>query len=171
VATRTDSLELGPLQLSSGEGRSLELTVPVDSLQFGGERYEVDHGRTDVRLDVSRTTGSGYSLRLRFGIVLRGPCTRCLEDAGARVDVESREVDQPGGGDEMRSPYLEDDELDLRAWVRDALALALPTQIVCGDSCAGLCSVCGANLNDEPDHAHERAPDPRWAKLSELKLD
>jgi uncharacterized protein len=31
---------------------------------------------------------------------------------------------------------------------------------------------CGANLNEAgPDHAHEAAPDPRWAKLGELKLD
>ncbi len=55
--------------------------------------------------------------------------------------------------------------------MRDALALALPAQIVCRPDCLGLCSVCGANLNDDPEHAHERAPDPRWAKLSELKLD
>jgi uncharacterized protein len=32
--------------------------------------------------------------------------------------------------------------------------------------------VCGSDLNAAgPDHAHEREPDPRWAKLSELKLD
>jgi uncharacterized protein len=31
--------------------------------------------------------------------------------------------------------------------------------------------VCGANLNEDPDHAHEAEPDPRWAALRELKLD
>jgi uncharacterized protein len=30
--------------------------------------------------------------------------------------------------------------------------------------------LCGADLNGDPGHAHEREPDPRWAKLSELKL-
>jgi uncharacterized protein len=63
------------------------------------------------------------------------------------------------------------DELDLRGWVRDALRLALPEQITCTPECLGLCPQCGIDLNDDPSHAHEREPDPRWAKLSELKFD
>jgi uncharacterized protein len=64
------------------------------------------------------------------------------------------------------------DELDLRAWAHDALALAFPAQIVCRDDCLGLCPVCGENLNEAgPDHAHEQAPDPRWAKLRELRFE
>lgn len=97
---------------------------------------------------------------------------RCLEPALPRIAVEAREVEQPGGGDELSSPYVADEELDVRGWARDALALALPAQLLCRDDCAGLCPECGENLNDAgPGHAHERAPDPRWAKLSELKLD
>jgi uncharacterized protein len=49
--------------------------------------------------------------------------------------------------------------------------LALPQQLLCRDDCAGLCPDCGENLNDAPDHAHERAPDPRWAALDQLKFD
>jgi uncharacterized protein len=50
--------------------------------------------------------------------------------------------------------------------------LALPTQVLCRGDCAGLCAVCAADLNDAgPEHTHERPPDPRWAKLSELKLE
>jgi uncharacterized protein len=60
----------------------------------------------------------------------------------------------------------------VHSWARDALVLELPTQIVCSEDCKGLCAICGENLNHAaPDHAHEAAPDPRWAKLSELKLD
>ena len=60
----------------------------------------------------------------------------------------------------------------LRAWARDGLALAVPDQITCRPDCAGLCPECGADLNEAgPEHHHERAPDPRWAKLRELKLD
>jgi uncharacterized protein len=62
--------------------------------------------------------------------------------------------------------------LDLHAWARDALALSLPTTLLCQGECAGLCPVCGENLNRaSPGHAHERAPDPRWAKLSELRFE
>jgi DUF177 domain-containing protein len=72
----------------------------------------------------------------------------------------------------MSSPYVNaEGELDVAAWARDALALTLPAQITCKPECAGLCAECGANLNEDPDHAHEAAPDPRWSKLSELRFD
>jgi hypothetical protein len=41
-----------------------------------------------------------------------------------------------------------DDELDLARWAHDALALALPIQLLCRPDCKGLCPVCGASLND-----------------------
>jgi uncharacterized protein len=173
VAARTDIFDLGRLGLTSGEGRRLDIQVAIDPLQFGGQRYEAAPATVDAKLDVSRTTGSGWFLRLRFEARLDGPCMRCLEGADRAVAVDSREVDQPGAGDdELKSPYLDGDELDVHAWARDALVLELPTQIVCTDDCRGLCAVCGENLNTAgPEHAHEAAPDPRWAKLSELRLD
>ena len=37
---------------------------------------------------------------------------------------------------------------------------------------SGLCPVCAADLNEAgPEHRHEAAPDPRWAKLRELPLE
>src|SRR5215216_4997717 len=170
MAQLTDTFDVGRLGLSSGEGRSLDLDVPVDAFDFGGQRYEVEGGAVVARLDVSHTV-SGYAFRLRFGGELDGPCVRCLEPAGYAVTVDAREIGQPGGGEELSSPYFDEGHLDMRAWARDALALALPVQIVCREDCAGLCAVCGENLNRSPDHAHKREPDPHWAALRELKLD
>jgi uncharacterized protein len=171
MGQRTDVFDLGRLGLSSGEGRRLELAVPVEPLAFAGQRYELRGGGVAVVLDASHTT-TGWALRLRYEAALRGPCMRCLEPAAHGVPVDAREVDQPGGGDDLRSPYLDGGELDLRGWARDALVLALPVQILCRADCRGLCAVCGENLNEAaPDHRHERAPDPRWARLRELKLE
>ena len=172
MAARTETFDLGSLKLTSGEGAHADLAVPLDELKFGEQAYRVPAGEAEARLDVSRTTGNGYSMRLRFDVALEGPCMRCLGDAGAEVVVDAREVDQPGAGDEdLRSPYFDEGHVDLRAWARDALALALPTQIICAEDCRGLCPDCGQNLNEDPGHEHEREPDPRWAKLSELELD
>jgi DUF177 domain-containing protein len=171
MARRTEIFDVGRLMLSSGEGRRLELDVPVEGFDFGGQRYGVPGGEVHAILDVAHTT-NGYSLRLRFTAELEGPCMRCLEPADHELQIDAREVDQPGGGEELSSPYLEDDQLDVEAWARDALALALPTQIVCRADCLGLCAVCGENLNTAgPEHHHEPEPDPRWAALRELKLD
>jgi uncharacterized protein len=171
MAARTDSLDLATLGLASGEGRRLTLGVAPGSFDFGGTSYDVQPAQIDATLDVSRMTHGGYALRLRFAASLAGPCMRCLDPAEPNVAVDAREVDQPGGGEELRSPYVEGEELDLAAWARDAYALALPAQVVCREDCAGLCPKCGVNLNEDPDHAHEAEPDPRWAKLRELRFE
>jgi uncharacterized protein len=169
---RTDIFDLGGLRLTSGEGRRLDLHVAIDPFELAGERYVVEPSVVPAVLDVSRTTGSGYALRLSFEATLAGPCMRCLADAASTFEVSAREVSQPGEGEELESPYVRDGVVDLRAWARDALALSVPTQVLCRPDCAGLCPVCGADLNEAgPDHAHEPEPDPRWAKLSELHFD
>jgi uncharacterized protein len=172
MSARTHIFDLDTLRLTAGEGRRLSFEVPVEGFSFGGERYEPVPARAEVTLDVSRMTGGGYALRLRLEAALSGPCMRCLEPASPTMSVDAREVDQPGGGDELASPYVDGTVLDLARWAHDALALALPSQIVCRDDCAGLCPVCGERLQDAgPEHRHEQAPDPRWAKLRELKFD
>ncbi|MGI8846186.1 MAG: YceD family protein [Thermoleophilaceae bacterium] len=171
MAPLADIFNLGTLRLSSGEAARVDLDVALEPLQFGGQTYRVEGERARVRVDVSRTVGAGFALRLRFDVALDGPCMRCLDDATVTIAVDAREVDQPGEGDEMMSPYLDDQDLQCRDWARDALVLALPSQILCREDCAGLCPRCGENLNQHPEHQHEPEPDPRWARLSELKLD
>ena len=168
----SESLDLARLRLASGEGRRVELTVTLKPFELGGERYSVDPASVPATLDISKMTGGGYALRLGFDARLSGPCMRCLAEAEPPFEVEAREVSQPSGGDELRSPYVKDGVLDVSSWARDALALTLPAQILCKDDCAGLCAVCGADLNlADPDHSHESSPDPRWSKLSEIRFD
>jgi len=164
--------DLAGLRLSAGEGRRLELEVPIEPLMLGSERYEAEPVQVPLELTISRMSGGGYALRLSFTAALSGPCMRCLKIAAPRIEVDAREVDRPGEGEELDSPYVQDESLDLTAWARDALALALPAKILCREDCAGLCPTCAADLNEAgPEHHHESVPDPRWAKLRELKLE
>jgi uncharacterized protein len=166
-----DLFDLETLQLRPGEGRRLDAGVRVEPLQLAGQKYPVQGGAVAARVDVSRTVG-GFALRLRFDAALEGPCMRCVGPAASVISVDAREVEQPGGGDDLHSPYLDQNVLDLGAWARDALVLAMPAQVVCSDECRGLCPECGVNLNeiDPAEHRHESAGDPRWAKLRDLKL-
>jgi uncharacterized protein len=188
---RTDTFDLGALRLSTGEGRRLDLYVRIEPFSLAGQAYAGQPDAVPVRLDISRTTGDGYALRLRFEATLAGPCMRCLEPAAPSFAVDALEVSQPrearaarahgarlGRGkpqdetDELTSPYVEDGLLDLHAWARDALALSVPANLLCREDCAGLCPLCGANLNEAgPGHQHELEPDPRWAALSKLRLE
>jgi uncharacterized protein len=172
MTTNAPDLDLAALRLTAGEGRRLELEVPIDGLMLGGETYAPSPPVVGVKLEVSRMTGGGYALHLRFSAAITGPCMRCLKPAAPAVDVDVREVDRPGEGEELQSPYVQEEKLDLSAWAHDALVLAGPAKILCREDCAGLCPICAADLNETgPEHAHEQAPDPRWSKLRELKLD
>ncbi|HEY3759952.1 MAG TPA: DUF177 domain-containing protein [Solirubrobacteraceae bacterium] len=172
MSVATQRFDLTSLRLSPGEGRRLELEVPIEPFTLGGEPYACEPPRVQTLLEVSRMVGHGYALRLRFSAALAGPCMRCLVPAAPAIEVDAREVDRPGGGEELSSPYIQEEILYVEAWARDALALSMPAQILCRPDCAGLCPECAANLNEAgPEHHHESAPDPRWAKLRELRLE
>jgi uncharacterized protein len=170
LAQQVRIVDLARLSLSFGEAATLHVPVPMDPLELAGQTYAAVGEPVDARIDVSRTN-TAYALRLRFAVRLEGPCHRCLEDADLEVEVDAREVDQAGAADEeLQSPYVDAEELDVGRWAHDAVALALPAQVLCRADCAGLCPVCGESLNDADPaaHRHERGGDPRWAKLREL---
>lgn len=175
MAPKADILELSRVAPAPGDGRRLDVDVVPGALLYGGQDYEVAGRAATARLDVSRTT-TGYAMRLRFVADVSGPCVRCLEQATVAVEVDSREVaDEGGAGAEadLHSPYVSGDDLDVAAWAHDALALAMPAKVLCRADCAGLCPVCGEPLNEAAAgaHDHEAAPDPRWDRLRELKLE
>jgi uncharacterized protein len=169
----TTIVDLARLSLSHGDGRRLEIPVRLEPLELGGQVYAAAPEAVGTRLDVSRPSG-GYAFRLRFPLRIEGPCMRCLEPAVLEAEVDAREVDQHNTDDEeLRSPYVLDDELDIGRWAHDAAVLATPTRLLCRPDCAGLCPVCGESLNDaDPErHRHDSGGDPRWAKLDELRLE
>jgi uncharacterized protein len=127
-------------------------------------------GTVPAELEITKAA-TGSVFRLAFTARLHGPCYRCLGDAVLELPISAREYQatNPEGSDELRTPYLHDDNLDLAAWARDAVVLALPDKILCRADCAGLCPLCGKNLNDEP-HTHDEEPtDSRWAALESLR--
>jgi uncharacterized protein len=167
----TTVIDLPRLSLSYGEGARMEFPVHLEPLELGGQNYRPTADTVEARLDISRQSG-GYAFRLRFPFRIEGPCMRCLADAEVDAAVDAREVDQQDTEDEeLRSPYVEGDELDVGRWARDAAALAVPAQVLCRTDCAGLCAVCGESLNDADPaaHQHDSGTDPRWAKLDQLK--
>ncbi len=164
------SFNLRQVKLRSGEQYRDEVDLPLEPLEFGGQRYVPVPEQVPAELAISRAS-TGTLFELRFHGRLHGPCQRCLNDAVVEQDVSAREYQatSPDASEELRTPYVEDDRLELASWARDALALALPDQILCRPDCAGLCPVCGRDLNVEPHEHEEEVADPRWAALEELK--
>ena len=164
------TLDLRTLKVRSGEQWRDERQIELEPFKLGGQRYVAVPQVVPAEVTVTRAS-TGTVFELRFDARLHGLCFRCLDDAVLDVPVEAREYQaaNPGGDEELQSQYLADDKLDLSAWARDTIALELPDKILCRPACAGLCAVCGKNLNDEPHDHDEPEPDTRWSALADLK--
>ena len=164
------TLSLRQIRLRSGEEYRDTKDVELGSFELGGQRYLPVPGTVPADLTIPRAS-TGTVFALSFRARLHGPCYRCLEDAVVELPISAREYQatNPEESEELRTPYVVDEQLDLSAWARDALALALPDKILCKPDCAGLCPVCGRDLNVEP-HVHEEERiDPRWEALEQLR--
>jgi uncharacterized protein len=158
------------LRLRPGEEHRDSVPIELEPFELGGMRYLPVPQEVEAELTVAQAT-TGLDLRIAFDARLHGPCMRCLADAVVDLHVQAREyhATDAGEADELRSEYVVDDQLELSAWARDAIAIALPDQILHAPDCAGLCPVCGKDLNVEP-HTHaDEVPDPRWSALEELR--
>jgi len=107
---------------------------------------------------------------------VRRACRRCLvsvETPFAReltmVFVTEPLNEEDDGGVHSFEP--EGQKLELSKAVRDEMILAVNPYVVCDPGCQGLCSQCGANLNEDSCHCVEDEADPRWEPLQDLKSE
>jgi DUF177 domain-containing protein len=164
------TFDLRQAKLRPGEEYRDEQEITLSPYDLGGQRYLPVPENVKAELVINRGT-SGTTFELSFPVRLHGPCYRCLKDAVLDLAIRAREYQatSPRESDELRTPYVVNEKLLLSDWARDAIAGELPDQILCRADCAGLCPMCGEDLNENPhEHADERT-DPRWAALEELK--
>ena len=164
----TTSIDLRRLRVLPGELRRERIDVELEPFRIGGQRYEASPAAVPAELEISQASGATV-FGLRFDARVSGPCMRCLGHAELEVAVDVREFHDPAGHPDegLRSEYVVDEKLEVGAWARDAIAL--PEQILCRPDCAGLCPVCGKDLNDEPHEHADFETDPRWGPLEELR--
>jgi uncharacterized protein len=164
------TFDLRRAKLRAGEEYRDEQEIALSPFELGGQRYLPVPEEVGAELAIIRGT-SGTTFELRFPARLHGPCYRCLKDAVLDLSIRGREYQatNPGESDELRTPYVADNQLQLSDWARDAIAVELPQQILCRPDCAGLCPMCGQDLNENPHEHEDDRPDPRWAALEQLK--
>jgi uncharacterized protein len=164
------SFNLRQVKLRSGEEYRDEIELDLEPFELGGQRYLPVPEKVPAEFAITKAS-TGLVFELGFTSRLHGPCFRCLGEAVLELPIDAREYQatNPEDAEELRTPYVLADKLDLGAWSHDTLALALPNKILCRADCAGLCPVCGKNLNEEPHEHEEEVQDSRWAALEKLR--
>jgi len=182
-----------------GDG-GLELDEPIkveflqDALAHQGEETGFRPLR-GARLKASlQRLGGGVLLRGDFRVEVAAPCKRCLAEATTSLPVsftlnlvprqllreeDAGQAEDDGESERSGSFRLEDADrevfdgktIDLDPILREQVLLALPMNLVCGETCRGLCPVCGENLNVKQCGCERRVVDPRLMALKNIKLN
>jgi uncharacterized protein len=111
----------------------------------------------------------------RYRHASREPFRIVLEPAGTRIpaDPEAAEALARDGmclGEESETGWFRGEEIDLGAFVREAVELSLPVQPLCREDCPGLCPRCGAELARGACGCAEKKADSPFAVLSTLRI-
>ena len=126
-----------------------------------------------VKVSVQRIAG-GHLVGIKLGAKIYGPCARCLAEVVVHVSAEQEEFvpRRPEEWDESDiSPFIQDSVVDVDGLAREALVLAMPSRVLCDESCSGLCPICGNVLSSGACECSPQTGDERWARLADLTLD
>ena len=169
---RHSPLVLDVLELGRGPGtmREVQRTVPAPA-DLGIEVIGVPQD-SDIELDLRmEDVGDGVLVSGTATAQLNGECVRCLKELGERTPFAIQEMFfNPGQEVEEDESQIQDDLIDLEETLRHSVVLELPFKPLCREDCRGLCSQCGTDLNEDPEHEHAANVDARWEELAKLDL-
>ncbi len=155
-------IPVSDLLQEAGRRRAVVIETPVDwSLELS--RLDPDAPLTaELSLESLPT---GLLVRGRAIAPVRHTCHRCVTEWTEEITAEVAEL---LGTDEDDDYRLDGDVADVEAPIRDAVLLLVPLVPTCSEDCAGLCSVCGTDLNTGTCPGHEDEPDTPFAALRGL---
>lgn len=145
-------LKIAIRDLQRGPAETVGELLPSDPV-FEGLELPLE-GPVSVAGQLQATEGDDFLWRGVIRATAQLSCRRCLAEVSFRLD---RDVDVLLTSD----PEVADDpsvyplaaeavQIDLTGVIREELVLDVPTLVLCRDDCAGLCPMCGADLNAGP---------------------
>lgn len=142
---------------------------------------------------VTKLAGSSVLLEGSAEVTVTSDCRRCLREVETAVPVrftlnlvlrrdgngfdgegdDDGEAEKAGtfADNDADEEYYDGDVIAVKPILREQILLALPAiEPLCRDECKGLCTTCGQDLNERDCGHSQKAPDPRWTALRDLKL-
>ncbi|MFZ0706974.1 MAG: DUF177 domain-containing protein [Candidatus Korobacteraceae bacterium] len=170
------------------ELRKLEFNenLPPGAVGFGPDFRQIGdlhaEGRAELIVEHRGHRQDVEDIRLvgKLSTEIEVLCARCLEPVVHKVARDFDLLYRPQGVDrrgeevsiseaETEIGYYQGEGLLLEDVLREQVLLSTPVKTVCREECKGLCPTCGGNLNQEQCGCEQRAGDPRWAALGEIK--
>jgi uncharacterized protein len=159
-----------------------KVDIPAGEIEFDGKVRQSTALRAEGTAELLNHSLGEIRLQGDLQVTVDAACDRCLEPVSLPIRSPFDLVYMPasvaaeGGEDEIDEAaaevgYYEGSSLQLNDVLREVVLLALPMQLICGETCKGICPVCGQNRNQRSCGCHSAAVDDRWTKLKELRAE
>lgn len=162
-------------KLLTHEGKQQEFEIVPSGENFTCELGEFSYGeKTPVKLIITHKENQILRICAQGQVTVWIPCSRCLEpvekicsvDYDEEIDMKLSEEERIEALDE--SSFIHDKELDTDTLLHNEILINWPMRVLCKEDCKGICSRCGANLNQESCDCDTADLDPRMAVISDI---
>jgi uncharacterized protein len=159
-----------------------KVDIPAGQIEFDGKVRQSTALHAEGTAELLSHSLGEIRLRGDLQVTVDAACDRCLEPvslpirspfdlvyipASVAAEGGEEEIDQAA----VEVGFYEGSGLQLNDVLREVVLLALPMQLVCSESCKGICPVCGQNRNQRDCGCQSAVVDNRWTKLKELRAE
>ncbi|MBU0529803.1 DUF177 domain-containing protein [bacterium] len=164
-------MKLYRTELDKGISKKL---FDIDTNQFQLDELDFYENTINGELSAERSS-NGYHISGILNIPFEQTCDRCLTKFHNLRSTEfnfwltdKNELLQ-GDSDDILYFSRDDNEIDLKTLFQEIILLEKQMKSICNESCKGLCSSCGTNLNYENCRCSiEESKDDSWEPLKNL---
>ena len=145
-----DTLVFDVKDLRHEDFKQYEALVPPETLGLIYEEAEFV-SPLSCKVLLLRQGDNNISVTADITSTLSAECRRCIKpfeiDAAATLNVFFSFGDESSDEDEADVRYYDGDTLDISEDARQAFILEIPMWPLCSETCEGLCTACGTELN------------------------
>ncbi len=163
------------LRQINDEGKDFHFTESAEEMEISAEGIKFPN---PIEVDITATlSGDEVICQGEVYTDVEIECSRCLDIFDFEiiaplqfvVQILESPLDVDDAGDEDFEVISKTETyLDISQRVRDAIVLSIPLKPLCTEDCKGLCSLCGANLNEGECECKPDKVDERWDALKNL---
>ena len=162
-------------KLLQNEGDSIEISVPLEmnEISFQMGTYPIKK-KNPVFVKAVHEKERTLRIEFREELQVEIPCGRCLSPVLVPFELNGEyKVDMKLTGQEREklldeTEFIQGESLDADILIRNELLTQWPIRVLCKEDCKGICSRCGANLNERDCGCENDSGDPRMAAIKDI---
>ena len=159
-----------------------EVHMGMDALESKMGTFPVVK-KEPFELHLSNVENKRLLIQGEMDVTVAIPCDRCLTEVPTALHLvidkavtlssaapPSMEAERTGQDDDNleQLEYMDGYQLDVDRLIYGEILVAWPMKVLCRDDCKGICSKCGANLNETACNCDQTVIDPRMAAFQDV---